>query len=192
MDASGAKATKHRSTRRLDTLHRLNQFLWFCWLGLPVFVASTYWRITYQIPATFAEDASAPACLRMLGHPQSMSSTGRAVFWGEYLLENSLLFIALWILHRMVRRFISGRIFVEDTLAGLKSLALVLIVWPFLVAGTRLGEDWAQKALGDIPQNYPAPFTVQLGIAAFGVFLLALKIVIEYAIEIKSEQELTI
>jgi hypothetical protein len=121
-----------------------------------------------------------------------MSASGRAVFWGEYLFETSIVFIALWMLHRMVRRFISGQIFVAETLAGLKSLGLVLIVWPFLVAAARIGEDAALKALADRPQNWPVPFNVQLGIAAFGMLLLALKIVVEYAIEIKSDQELTI
>jgi hypothetical protein len=192
MHAISAGASKPDRTGRLERLRQLNWFLWFCWLGLPAFVFSTYWRITYRIPATFADDAAAPNCLRVLGHPGYMSASGRAVFWGEYLFETSIVFIALWMLHRMVRRFISGQIFVEQTLAGLKSLGLVLIVWPFLVAAARIGEDAALKALADRPQNWPVPFNVQLGIAAFGMLLLALKIVVEYAIEIKSDQELTI
>ncbi len=194
--AKGTATDKHGSPNgsgdRLKTLRRLNKFLWLCWLGLPVSVAWTYWRVVVLIPAAAGSEPEAAGCLRMLGHPGYISPVGRIVFWASFVFEISIFFIVLAVLHRMVRKFISGQIFVEDTLAGLKSLGVILIVWPFLMGAVRYGEDAALRALGDLPPNWPLPINVNLSVAAMGLFLLALKVVIEHAIEIKYEQELTI
>jgi hypothetical protein len=182
---------RRRASGRLQTLKRLDKFLWFCWLGFPAVLAVVYWRVTTLIPQAMVE-AGTQGCLQQLGHPNYISATGRAVFWASFLFRNSIYFILLGVLHRMVRRFISGHVFVEDTLAGLKSLGVILIVWPFIAGASDYMEDTALRALGDLPPDWPAPVAVQFGAVAMGLFLLALKVVIEYAIEIKSDQELTI
>jgi Protein of unknown function (DUF2975) len=189
--SAGLSGEAKRESSRLQTLKRLDKFLWFCWFGFPGILALVYWRVTTLIPQAMVE-AGAQNCLQPLGHPNYISLHGKAIFWSGFLFQNAIFFIVLWVLHRMVRRFISGRIFVEDTLAGLKSLGVILIVWPFLAAAARYAENTALSALGDLPPKWPAPVGVQLGYVAMGLFLLALKIVIEYAIEIKSDQELTI
>jgi hypothetical protein len=196
---SSAKWTatdKHRnpngSVDRLKRLRQLNKLLWLCWLGLPASIAWTYWRVAVLIPAATGPEPGAASCLHMLGHPGYISPVGQVLFWTSFVFQFSIFFIVLAVLHRMVRKFISGQIFVEDTLAGLKSLGYILIVWPFLMAVVRYAEHAALRALGDLPPNWPLPINVNLGVAAMGLFLLALKVVIEHAIEIKCEQELTI
>jgi Protein of unknown function (DUF2975) len=92
----------------------------------------------------------------------------------------------------MVRKFVSGRIFVSDTLMGLKSMGLILIVWPFIVAAGRYLFQAALKAYQLLPSYWPLPFNVNFGVVATGLFLLALKAVIEHAIDIKADNELTI
>jgi hypothetical protein len=194
--AKTAAADKHGrpdgSGDRLKRLRLLNRFLWLCWLGLPASFAWTYWRVTVLIPAAASSEPGGAHCLHMMGHPEYISPVGKVLFWASFAFQISIFFIALAVLHRMVRKFISGQIFVEDTLAGLKSLGYILIVWPFLMAAVRYGEDAALRALGDLPPHWPLPINVNLGVAAMGLFLLALKAVIEHAIEIKYEQDLTI
>jgi Protein of unknown function (DUF2975) len=106
--------------------------------------------------------------------------------------QMSIYFIILWLLHRMVRKFATGRIFVSDTLTGLKSLGLLLSVWPFVHSAVVYALLAGLKAHQDIPSYWPLPFNVNFGILAVGFFLLALKAVIENAIDIKADNELTI
>jgi hypothetical protein len=50
----------------------------------------------------------------------------------------------------------------------------------------------ALKAHQDIPSYWPVRFNGNFGIVAMGLFLLALKAVIEHGIDLKADNELTI
>jgi hypothetical protein len=182
-----------RAASRLKRLRLLNRLLWLCWLGLPVWVGWVYWRVVTLIPAAVTGAApEAEGCLRLLAHPNYLSITGKVLSMIDFMFQYSIFFIVLWLLHRMVHKFVSGQIFVEDTLAGLNSLGLILILWPLVSAGASYGVDAELRSLGNYPPNWPLPVNVNFAVIAMGLFLLALKIVVEHAIDIKSDQELTI
>jgi hypothetical protein len=190
---TGAPADMPGTQDRHKKFQQLNRLLWLCWLGLPVWAGILYWRNAVAIPAALAGASPGPRnCLPLFLDPNEMTLTGKALYWSLFAFEISIFFILLFVLHRLVRKFASGRIFVSDTLTGLKSLGIILIVWPFIQATGRYLLQAALKAYQVIPSFWPLPFNVNFGIVAVGLFLLALKAVIENAIDIKTDNELTI
>lgn len=91
----------------------------------------------------------------------------------------------------MVNRFANGRIFVSETLQGVWWMGIFLVVWPFVDTITTIAVTYALYQLGDIKFFLPS-YGVDVGTVAGGVFLMALKFVIEQAILLQSENDLTI
>jgi hypothetical protein len=137
---------------RHKKFQQLNRLLWLCWLGLPVWAGILYWRNAVALPAAFAgASAEAINCLRLLPNPAQMSFAGKVLYWSLLTFEMSIYVIILWLLHGMVRKFASGRVFVSDTLTGLKSLGLILSVWPFISSAAVYVFLAGLKANNDIP-----------------------------------------
>jgi hypothetical protein len=172
---------------------QLNRWLWFCWFVLPLWCGAIAWQSAVWVPAALVNASPVAAgCMRLLPDPAGMSFTGKVLYWSSFAFEFSIYFIVLWLLHRMVRKFVSGQIFVSHTLNGLRSLGYLLIVWPFIQVAVRYLLQTALKAHQDIPSYWPVKFSGNFGIVAMGLFLLALKAVIEHGIDIKADNELTI
>ena len=91
----------------------------------------------------------------------------------------------------MVNRFANVRIFVSETLQGVWWMGIFLVVWPFVDTITTNAVSYALYQLGDIKFYLPS-YNVDVGTIAGGVFLMALKFVIEHAILLQSENDLTI
>jgi hypothetical protein len=186
LDASGLQDRRKK-------FKQFNRLLWLCWVGLLLWSGILFWRHAIAVPAALASAApEAAKCLRLLPDPARMSLIGKALYTSLFAFEISFLFIVLGLLHRMVHKFASGRIFVSDTLTGLKSLGLLITAWPFIHSAGRYGFEAALRAHQDLPPYWPLPFNVNFGIVAVGLFLLAIKAVIENAIDIKTDHELTI
>ena len=186
VDASGTQA-------RRKIFRQLNRLLWLCWLVLPLWGAAIAWQAAVWVPAALVNASPAAAgCLRLLPDPAGMSLTGKVLYWSLFAFEFSIYFIVLWLLHRMVRKFVNGQIFVSHTLNGLRSLGYLLIAWPFVQVAVRYLLQAALKAHQDIPSYWPVKFNGNFGIVAMGLFLLALKAVIEHGIDLKADNELTI
>jgi hypothetical protein len=190
--AMGASRTV-RSANKLKKFRLLNWLFWLCWLGLPVMIGIAYWSMVNNVPWAIANATPEEAkCLRIFPDPSNLSLDGRILFWSTFAFDFSIYFAILWVLHKMVRKFMSGQIFVSDTLAGLKSLGIILMIWPFLAASVGYASHATLKAWQEFPAWWPLSFNVDFGVVAMGVFLLALRVVIEHAIDIKSDNELTI
>jgi hypothetical protein len=191
--AAGARGSAAQAQNRLKTFRLLNRLIWLCWLGLPAMIWIEYWTRASSLHRAIASATPEVAkCLHIMPDPSSLSLDGSVLFWSVFVFDFSIYFAILWVLHKMVRKFMSGQIFVSDTLAGLKSLGIILMIWPFLAKTANYASDATLKAWGDLPVWWPLSFNVDLGVVAMGVFLLALKVVIEHAIDIKSDNELTI
>lgn len=70
-------------------------------------------------------------------------------------------------------------------------MGIILVVWPFVDLITGNAVAYALYEIGDIKFLLPS-YNVDIGTIAGGVFLMALKFVIEHAILLQSENELTI
>lgn len=178
---------------RLRRLRQLDRLLWVCWVGLPVSIGMAY-RKMLDFHSTIMAGAvpEAADCLRFMAHPDSMSPLGKALVWLLAVFAFSIYFVILWVLHRMVRKFSSGQIFVASTLSGLKILGIIFLFWPFLNAAVRYGIFTILQKLGDFPAQASIPVNINFAVIAMGLFLLALRIVIEHAIDMKSDHDLTI
>jgi len=193
MAMAGPHGSAAQAQARLKKLRLLNRLLWLCWFGLPAMIGIAYWTRVDSLRSAIAGATPEEAkCLHIMPDPSNLSLDAGILFWSAFAFQFSIYVAVLWVLHTMVRKFISGQIFVSDTLAGLKSLGIILMLWPFLTSTADYAADVTIKAWGELPVWWPLSFNVDLGVVAMGVFLLALRVVIEHAIDIKSDNELTI
>ncbi len=170
---------------------RMNVAFWGIWALFPVtFGVALY----YLFNPTAAVEGLSPEQIKCLGDKLSFAegstATGIAVILiVVYELGFYLLMFAL--LHRMVRNFQKGAIFVERTLASVKTLGWLIAAFPIaehligMVANVVL-HHLDEPALGG------SNFYVDLGPVAVGLFLVALARVLHHAMQMKTENDLTI
>lgn len=171
---------------------RLDRTFWVIWAALPVVLWLAYYRSTTAAGA-IAESLTAEQakCAAIVADPLTMSAKGQMLFWALFALGVSFYAVLIGILHRMVNRFANGRIFVSETLQGVWWMGIFLVVWPFVDTITTNAVAYALYKLGDIKFFLPS-YGVDVSTVAGGVFLMALKFVIEHAILLQSENDLTI
>lgn len=165
----------------------------FCvvWMALPLLiwaslnVANDPSQITEQLPADLAN------CSQLVADPSRMSPAGRVMYWGLFAFQISIYFVLLGFLHVVMHRFAKGRIFAGETLTTVRNLGLILIAWPVLETAVTNAVAFGLKTMGDIPLFVPS-YAIDVAPIAVGLFLLALRYVLEHAIAIQSENDLTI
>ena len=134
MDAVG-RAVRERRQR---WFRRLDWAFWMIWAAFPVMVWLAY-RTNTTASAALAESLSPDQakCAGIVANPLGMSGVGQVLFWSLFALQLSFVAALIGILHRIVHRFASGRIFVSETLQGVWLMGIILMIWPF-VDGTAL------------------------------------------------------
>jgi len=176
---------------RIKRFVMLDRLFWLVWLGLPVMIWVAYStandpsEVVAQLPPGLAQ------CASLIAHPATMSPLGRALYWGLFCLQISIYFVLLGALHLVVNRFARGRIFVSETLATVFWLGVTLIVWPFVDTAATQFVLAALKARGDVPV-YLEKYAIDVAPVAVGLFLVALSYVLDHAMAMKSENDLTI
>lgn len=177
---------------RLRWFRRLDLAFWAIWAALPVVVWLAY-RANTTASASIAASLSPEnaKCAGLVANPLDMSPHGQSLFWALFALQLSFFAVLIGILHRMVHRFASGRIFVAETLQGVWWMGIILVIWPFVDLTSSNTVAYLLHEFGDIKFFLPS-YNVDIGTIAGGVFLMALKFVIEHAILLQSENELTI
>jgi len=123
--------------------------------------------------------------------PTNLSGTGKAIFWSYFAFQFSIYFVLFAVLHRIVHRFAKGRFLVSETLTNLQLMGIVLIVWPLLDNAVSNLVAYLWRQTGDMPV-WTFNFSFDLAPIAVGVFLIALKGVLEHAMALKAEHDLTI
>ncbi|MBK5653857.1 MAG: DUF2975 domain-containing protein, partial [Rhizobium sp.] len=187
----GAMGISVREQRQL-WFRRLDRAFWVIWLSLPVVLWLAYYRTT-TAPGTIAESLGGEQakCASIVVNPLAMSTTGQLLFWSLFALGVSFYAVLIGMLHRMVNRFANGRIFVSETLQGVWWMGIFLVVWPFIDTITTNAVIYVLYRIGDI-KFLLLNYNLDVGTIAGGVFLMALKFVIEHAILLQSEHDLTI
>jgi len=177
---------------RQSWFRRLDLAFWAIWAALPVVVWLAYLRSTTasaSIAASLGPDQV--KCAGLVANPHEMSRPGQLLFWTLFALQLSFFAVLIGILHRMVHRFARGRIFASETLQGVWWMGIILVIWPFIDLITSNAVAYALHEIGDVKFFLPS-YNVDIGTIAGGMFLMALKFVIEHAILLQSENELTI
>jgi hypothetical protein len=168
----------------------IDKAFWLVWLGFPVMIlVSITHNNRSQVAKTIPADRA--QCLDLMPDPATMSATGKVIYWGLFAFELSIYVVLLATLHVIIHRFASGRIYVRETLQSLSWIGAVLIVWPFLDVVVPDLAAYVLHQRGDI--TYFAPtYVVDVGPIAVGVFLFAFRTMLEHAMAMKSEHDLTI
>lgn len=176
---------------RIKRFVMLDRLFWLVWLGLPVMIWVAYSTandpsaLVAQLPPGLAQ------CARLMVRPGEMSPDGRVLYWALFGLQISIYLVLLGALHLVVHRFARGQVFVSETLPTVFWLGVTLIVWPFLDTAATQMVLAALKARGDVPV-YLESYAIDVAPVAVGLFLVALYYVLDHAIAMKSEHDLTI
>jgi Protein of unknown function (DUF2975) len=187
----GAKAAMTDSKDHLSWFRRLDRIFWLIWAALPVMIWLAYLGVIQAGTPSAGMTPEQAKCFEILPTALSMSAQGKTILWSLFAFEISIYFVLFGILHRMVHRFATGRVLVSNTLANLQLMGIILIAWPVLdaLATNLAGYFWQQS--GDM-LAWQINYVVDLAPIAVGVFLIALKGVLEHAIALKAENDLTI
>ncbi len=179
------------SERRFDWFTRLDRAFWVVWLLFALLVVLAY-RQASDPGAAFEVMPGRADCRDLLPHPARMSTAGRTIYWLLFAFQLSIYVVLLTVLHRIIHRFARRQVFVAETLERVWFMGLVLIAWPFLEAVVGYSALALLKWFGDLPGiKIPVP-TLDVGPLAVGLFLIAIKYVLEQAIALKTDNDLTV
>ena len=183
---NSARDTRRRWFRRLDLA------FWAIWVAFAVFIWLAYrTNTTASVAIAASLNPEQAKCAGIVINPLNMSGRGQLLFWSLFAFQLSFYAVLIGILHRMVHRFACGRIFVSETLQGVWWMGIILVIWPFVDVITSNAVLYALHEIGDAKFFLPS-YNIDVGTIAGGLFLMALKFVIEHAILLQTENELTI
>jgi Protein of unknown function (DUF2975) len=178
-------------SENLAWFQTLNHAFWVLWIALPVMIGSIIWML--NDPAAFLQGLTPEQakCVEIIPRPTNFSLTGKLLFWGQIAFTFSFYVVLLAMFHGMVRRFAQGHIFVSETLGNMQWIGAIMIAYPFAEWLLNSIVNYALLKLGDSTM-YATSYMVDIGPIAVGTFLIALKHVLERAISLKSENDLTV
>jgi Protein of unknown function (DUF2975) len=96
----------------------------------------------------------------------------------------------LFILHSTIHRFAKGNIFDAFTLRSMHRLSIILIAYPIIAFLLVYGVSEVLRATGDADEVIGNVFDIAP--IAVGVFIMSIKFVLQNAMTLKSENDLTI
>jgi Protein of unknown function (DUF2975) len=174
--------------RALDQLFWL---FWMFWIVLLLVLGVVLWFVFDPKASPEGLSTADLACLANFTLPSSLSAFGKTVY--AILIASTFIFysVCFTILHRSIRSFRAGHVFDHRTLNSLKWLGIVLVAFPFVQCLLEFGVlDFLERYEG-------AKFTttgsvIDVGTMAFGLFVLALRQVLQHGLVLKSENDLTI
>lgn len=184
-------STPPQDKNNFRTLDRLFWLFWMFWIVLLLVLGLVLWIVFDPSPATEGLSTSDLACLANMTLPSSLSAFGKIVY--AILIASSFIFysVCFAILHRAIRSFRAGHVFDHRMLNSLKWLGIVLVAFPFVQCLLELGVlDFLERFEG--AKLTTTGSVIDVGTMAFGLFVLALRQVLQHGLVIKSENDLTI
>jgi hypothetical protein len=170
---------------------RMNSAFWVIWILFPVTLAVLFYYIAN--PQTMLEGLT-PDQIKCLGEKLSFGqgSTANTIASSILIFYEVGFYIFMFaLLHRMIRSFRSGSIFVGKTLASVQMLGWLLVLYPLIAKVLNITANVVLRNMGE-PVVGGADYFIDLGPIAVGLFLVALKHVLHHAMQMKSENDLTI
>lgn len=179
---------KSPETRRFALMDKI---FWLLWALLPILAILLYREANDPETYTLGLTELQAACIKSLPLPSNYTTIGKIAF--NCLLGFDIAFYALLfgILHRSIRRFAKGSVFDDFTLKNMRLLGIALIGYSIAVMLLRNLVSYILVLTGDSNLFTPVWF-VDIGPIAVGIFVLALMQVLKNAIDIKTENDLTI
>jgi hypothetical protein len=179
------------SQQRQKFFARMDTAFWVIWALFPVmFGLAAY---TLLQPDTFTQGLTAEQ-IKCMGNKLSLgqgSVAAATAVWVQVTYEICFYILMFAILHRMIRQFMKGAIFVGRTLTSVQTLGWVLVAYPFGASLITTASNLILARMGE-PSSGIVSYFIDLGPIAVGLFLVALKHVLHHAMQMKSENDLTI
>jgi hypothetical protein len=175
----------------LRLFRRLERLFWLVWLVYPATIAIAVWQ-TLDVSYIKAMMKTDPAgCVESLPILANFSVPGKIAFWLLFA-STHLFFISMLILvHRAIRRFARGEIFVLTTLGSVRSLGLLIVGWAVYESACDNLLLYLLYRLGDI-QTYRPSYSLDVPTLAVGLFILTFKFILERAVRLQEDVDLTI
>lgn len=168
----------------------MDKAFWLLWIAFPIsfaFIASLFLDPhTYQTGFTPAQIA----CLGDFKTPLNYSLLGKSVFWSKFVFDFVFYGCLLFILHSTIHRFAKGNIFDSYTLRNMHWLGVILIAYPIIAFLLVYVMSTILRATGDANELIGNIFDIAP--IAVGVFIMSIKFVLQNAMTLKSENDLTI
>ncbi|MDR3435052.1 DUF2975 domain-containing protein [Telmatospirillum sp.] len=174
-----------RLFRRLDRLY------WLIWLLYPV----TLWLSVHSILDTAAlRDIMKPnpaGCFESLPLPANFSLSGKMVYWSLFASAHAFFVAMLVVVHTAIRRFAKGDVFVLKTLHSVRQLGMLIVGWAVYQLAFNNLMAYGLFVTGDL-QGYHADYEVDVPTLAVGLFVLTFKFILERAVTLQEDVDLTI
>lgn len=169
----------------------LDRLFWLVWAAFPIAVWQSVTLVLDPAILTSGLSAAEEACLALLPRVSRLSGAGQTAFWAMFVLETAVIAALLALAHRTIHRFARGRVFVTDTIAALRHLGLIVLVWPFATMALD-GLLFALLSAAGDPALYAPAWVPDLPTVAVGGLILTLAASMRRAVRMHEDAELTI
>jgi hypothetical protein len=170
---------------------RLDRLFWLLWLG---FAISVWIGVKTSLDVSRVAEILKPSqsgCVATLPIPANFSAGGSAIYWTLVAVAQLFLAAMLAVVHQAIRRFAKGHVFVGETLSSFRNLGLLICGWTIYESVFNNAVLFGLSVTGDI-QKFVPDYSVDVLPLAVGIFILAFKFIIERAIHLQEDADLTI
>ena len=168
----------------------LDKLFWVLWIAFPImFLTLAYFIADPATYTTGLTDAQI-ACFGSTPIPTNYSFSGKLLFWSIFVVQFVFYGTLFYILHLTIHRFAKGDIFDFHTLRRMHILGVILIGFPIFT--------FVQSAIVSYGLLYTDKIDsgsleiLDVGPIAVGIFIIAIKLVLQNAMSLKTENDLTI
>jgi Protein of unknown function (DUF2975) len=168
----------------VKVLKRLDAVLWGLWLLAPLLIYNAV-QLTWSLPFDLLNTSKDVAAV------STYSMQGQIVI-GLTLAFHIAIYVAMYFLiHKLVRQFIKGEILISATLNTMKKLAYIFLSLPFVFLFLFNLNLYLLHQFGDLASWQPY-FDFDIVVFAIGIMFLALHILIQHAVQLQKDVDLTI
>jgi Protein of unknown function (DUF2975) len=173
------------------TLDRLFWLFWMFWIVLLLVLGMVLWFVFDPSAAPEGLSTDDVVFIADTAHLSSLSAFGKAVYTLPFASSFVFYSACFGILHRSIRSFKAGYLFDQRMLNSLKWLGIALVVFPFVQCLIEVGVlDFLQRY--ENAKLTASGSVINVETTAFGLFVLALRKVLQHGLVLKSENDLTI
>jgi Protein of unknown function (DUF2975) len=170
----------------------LYRFFWLVWLLFLSLIWMVFSSLGQYAAAAYPQLPDLDlACLSALPQYADYSVLGKATVIGNLILQFAVYAALLAVAHWNIYKCSRGEVFVGQTLKTLGFVGWIVLVWPlFDLALTNL-TNYAMFVAGDA-DSFEFGNVFDVGPFGVGLLILSIRLVIEHAISMKQDQDLTI
>ncbi len=167
----------------VKVLKRLDAVLWGLWLLAPFLIIKVV-RLTWSLPFNLLNVTEIAAV-------SSYSMQGQIMIGLVLAIQVALYVYLVFLIHRLVRQFIKGEILISATLNTMKKMAYLFLSVPFVLLLMENLSLFLLHQFGDLASWQPF-FDFDIVGFAVGLMFLALHILIQHAVQLQKDIDLTI